>query len=103
MIINRDLLKIKVFNEKPDNNYVKELKGNLKKTENFDDKEIDYFVFQGKLKNQAYNKKAEPILILKKDKSLVDVIQAADQLQLKALSKTVTKYYICYPKQKLDV
>jgi hypothetical protein len=57
-----------------------------------------YFVFKGKIKNRAYNNVTEPILILKKDKTIQDVVLASDQLNLKALSKTVTKHYICFPK-----
>jgi hypothetical protein len=58
-----------------------------------------YFIFRGKIKNQAYSKEAEPIRILKKDKTIEDVVEASDQLNLKSLSKLVTKYYICFPKQ----
>ncbi|MEZ4854736.1 HD domain-containing protein [Flavobacterium sp.] len=101
MIINRDLLKIKILNEKPNSNAIKEIKQKLILSENISNKEADYFVLTGKLKNQAYSKKAAPIMILKKNKYLVDVIEASDQLLLKALSKTVTKFYICYPKQLL--
>jgi hypothetical protein len=61
-----------------------------------------YFIFKGKIENQAYSKDAEPIHILKKDKTIEDVVEASDQLNLKALSKPVTKYYICYPKQLLE-
>ena len=67
------------------------------------DKEADYFVFKGKLKNQAYSKLSEPIRILKKDKTIEDVVEASDQLHLKALSKPVTKYFICFPKVVLEV
>ena len=66
-------------------------------------KEADYFVFKGKLKNQAYSKSSEPIRILKKDKTIEDVVGASDQLHLKALSKPVTKYFICFPKVVLEV
>ena len=60
----------------------------------------EYFVFKGKIKNEAYSKSSEPIRILKKDKTVEDVVEASDQLHLKALSKTVTKYFICYPKDE---
>lgn len=99
MIINRDLLKIKFSNEP----FTKETTANyvttISKLKGLTAQEANYFIFKGKIKNQAYNKNAEPILILKKDMTVQDVIQASDQLNLKALSKTVTKYYICFPKQ----
>ncbi|MGK0430836.1 MAG: hypothetical protein ACJARX_002515, partial [Psychroserpens sp.] len=30
---------------------------------------------------------------------VVDIAKASDQFNIKALSKSVTKYYICYPKE----
>ncbi len=62
------------------------------------DDELDYFVFGDKLKNQAYDLKADPIRIFTKHKEIIDVLEASDQYNLKALSEPVYKYFICYPK-----
>lgn len=102
MIINRDLLKIQMSEEKPNPAQLDYYKEKLIKQFPVEPKDADYFVFKGKLKNQAYNKKSEPIRIIKKDKSIEDVLEASDQLHLKALSKPVTKYFICFPKVLLD-
>ncbi len=102
MIINRDLLKIKLFDEKPEKGIVKKYKKEFTNLVKISDKEAAYFVFKGSLKNQAYSKESEPIRIYKKDKTIEDVIEASDQLNLKALSKPVTKYYVCFPKQILE-
>jgi HD superfamily phosphohydrolase len=98
MIINRDLLKIKLNSEKYTTEDVEELKSKLINFFGISKDEASYFIFKGKIKNQAYNKDAEPIKILKKDKTIEDVVEASDQLNLKALSKPVTKYFICFPK-----
>lgn len=103
MIINRDLLKIRMLDEKPNKEILNSYKNILLKLHPLTEKEIDYFVFKGKVKNQAYSKESEPIRILKKDKTIEDVVQASDQLNLKALSKPVTKYFICFPKVVLEV
>src|SRR5690606_20287500 len=58
----------------------------------------DYFVFGDKLKNQAYDLKADPIRIFTKNNEIIDVLEASDQYNLKALSEPVYKYFICYPK-----
>ena len=102
MIINRDLLKIRLYSEKIDKGRVENMKAELMKVYNITEKETDYFVFKGKIKNQAYNKSGEPIHILKKDRTVEEVAEASDQLNLKALSKPVTKYYICFPKVLLE-
>lgn len=99
MIINRDLLKIKLRNEKFQTEEMQQLLEKFSKENNISQQDSHYFIFKGKIKNQAYSKDAEPIRILKKDKTIEDVVEASDQLNLKALSKPVTKYYICYPKQ----
>jgi len=102
MILNRDLLKIQMSDDKPKKEQLLELKEKFISKTNSTDKEVDYFVFKGKLKNQAYSKQSEPIRILKKDKTIEDVVEASDQLHLKALSKPVTKYFICFPKVLLE-
>lgn len=102
MIINRDLPKIRLQSEKASREEVNTLRERATRTLGISDKEAKYFVFEGKVKNQAYNKEGEPIHILHKDRTVEDVIEASDQLNLKALSKPVTKYYVCFPKQLLD-
>ncbi|WP_300568973.1 HD domain-containing protein [Flavobacterium sp.] len=99
MIINRDLLKIKMSEDKFSMEEVQQLVEQFSKENNVGIQEAKYFVFKGKIKNQAYSKSAEPIRILKKDGNLEDVAILSDQLSLKALSKQVTKYFICFPKQ----
>jgi len=102
MIINRDLLKIVMLDEKPERIKMENLKSKLVALYPMTDKELEYFVFKGKLKNQAYNKESEPISMLKKDGTIESLVDSSDQLQVRALSKAVTKYFICFPKVLLD-
>ncbi|GGA72208.1 phosphohydrolase [Flavobacterium palustre] len=99
MIINRDLLKIKLSSDKIAIEDLTPLKERFALENNVSVADANYFIFKGKIKNQAYDKEAEPIRILKKDRTVEDVIESSDQLNLKSLSKSVTKYYICFPKQ----
>jgi uncharacterized protein len=99
MIINRDLLKVKLNSEKFEKEEIETLKDTFCTQNNISRDDANYFIFKGKIKNQAYNQTLEPIRILKKDGTVEDVVEVSDQLSLKALSKAVTKYYICYPKQ----
>ncbi|MDI1316602.1 HD domain-containing protein [Flavobacterium sp.] len=103
MIINRDLSKVKLNNEKFPKEVLEEMTKRFAKEHSITEQEAKYFIFKGKIKNQAYNKDAEPISILKKDRTIEDVVEASDQLNLKALSKPVTKYFICYPKQLEEI
>jgi HD superfamily phosphohydrolase len=99
MIINRDLPKIKVVTDKLLLEEIIPLQERFAAENNISVSDTGYFIFKGKIKNQAYSKEAEPIRILKKDRTIEDVVEASDQLNLKSLSKLVTKYYICFPKQ----
>lgn len=98
MIINRDLLKVKISEEKFTQEQVDVLIAKFIKLNGLTYHDASYFVTRGKIKNQAYSKDSEPIRIYKKDKTVEDVVTASDQLNLKALTKPVTKYYICFPK-----
>jgi uncharacterized protein len=103
MVLNRDLLKIQITEDKPNKDRLLAIKNEFMLSASITEKEAAYFVFKGKLKNQAYSKSSEPIYILKKDKNIEDVVAASDQMYLKALSKEVKKYYICFPKVVLGI
>ncbi len=98
MIIDRNLLKIEINQEKFSKADLELKISNFSEQNNVTIDEASYFIFKGKIKNKAYDKEADPISILKKDQTIQDVVFASDQLNLKALTKPVTKYYFCYPK-----
>lgn len=62
-------------------------------------KEASYFVFTDTVNNSAYNANSFNINMLMNNGTIMDVAQASDQLNIQSLSKTVTKYFICYPKE----
>ncbi|MBU2951140.1 HD domain-containing protein [Tamlana agarivorans] len=100
MIINRHLLKIKVRNKSIKNHSLEKRIETLMEAYKITKEEARYFVFTGQISNQAYHLKDKRINILHKSGKTQDIVKASDQLNLKALSKPVTKYYICYPKDK---
>ena len=100
MIINRDLLKIKLKKKGTKQEKLREHLEKMVKRYNISEEEAGYFVFSGEISNLAYKKENEKIHILYKSGKITDVVKASDHFNLKALSKPVTKYYICYPKQK---
>ena len=55
MILNRDLLKIQMSDDKPNKENLLAIKNKFMTYAKISDKEADYFVFKGKLKNQAQN------------------------------------------------
>lgn len=98
MLLNRDLLKIKVDTAPFSEAILKRKRNKVMQTFAISEAEAAYFVFTGKLENQAYSMKKDTINLLKKNGKVIEVAKASDQLNLEALSKSVVKYYMCYPK-----
>ncbi|MFS4491973.1 HD domain-containing protein [Maribacter sp. 2308TA10-17] len=101
MVINRRLLKIKLKNKPIEDAVILKHFNRIKSEYNLSDVEVDYFVFSGKIENRAYHTEKQNINILRKNGKVIDVAKASDHLNLKALSKTVTKYYMCFPKDSV--
>jgi HD superfamily phosphohydrolase len=101
MILNRTLLKIKFKNNPIPDSKVESIKQNLISKYALDAYEASYFVFNGHVENLAYNPKQEGLKILYKNGKTLDILKASDHLSSKVLTKTVSKHYICFPKDIL--
>ena len=99
MVINRKLLHIKVKKAPIAKERFHSKFEEVRKKYQLTTEETHYFVFQGKISNRAYNNEKQNINIVKKNGNIKDVAKLSDNLVLNALSKTVTKFYICYPKE----
>jgi len=97
-IVNRKLFHVQLVNKDEFNSDLNYYQALCKEKVQISNEELDYFVFGDKLRNQAYDLKADPIRIITKNKEIIDVLEASDQYNLKALSEPVYKYFICYPK-----
>ncbi|MGI0107266.1 HD domain-containing protein [Salinimicrobium sp. WS361] len=100
MIINRDLLKIKLKKKPVAEEKVERQLQKVISRFDISREEASYFVFSGDISNLAYKREDEKIHVLFKSGKITDVIKASDHFNLKALSRPVTKFYICYPKPK---
>lgn len=101
MLLNRDLLKIKIKNKPIAKDKLQERQKWVIGNYGLTAQESANFVFAGKIANTAYDEENQNINILRKNGKLTDVAKASDHLGLRAYSKTVTKYYACYPKQSV--
>ncbi len=100
MLLNRNLLKVKLKKKPVSSDKLKKCNEKVQKEYKLSEAEAAYFVFSGKVYNVAYSSGNDKIEILHRNGKISDVAKASDQLNLKALSTPVTKYYICYPKSK---
>lgn len=97
-ILNRKPLKIKTQNEKFSEDKINELKQKVSEKYNISIEDTNYLVFTGKVSNNAYQYYKTHINILMKNGEIKDITDASDQFNIDALSKTVNKYFLCYPK-----
>jgi HD superfamily phosphohydrolase len=97
-IINRKLPKVEMQRKDFSEAYLQEKKDIVMRKYSLDKNDIDYLVFKGKVWNKAYSTTENGIGILMKNGEVVDLVDASDQLNIRALSSPVTKYFMCYPK-----
>ncbi|MGM1054292.1 MAG: HD domain-containing protein [Bacteroidota bacterium] len=100
MILNRDLLKVKLKKKPIDKKRIRKHINAVQTKYKLSAEEAEYFVFSGDITNVAYSSGTDKIQILHRNGKTSDVAIASDQLNLKALSVPVIKYFICYPKTK---
>ncbi len=98
MMLNRKLYKINLQAKKFSKTEIDNIKSKVKKKYKITDKDINYFVFQHSIINNAYNPKMDKINILMKNGQLLDIAEAADTLNISALSTPVKKWFLCFPK-----
>lgn len=98
MLLNRRLLGVRISNSAHDEEEVEALKQRAVKELKIPLDAVKYFVFQEPMANSAYDPGSYRINLLYKDGTLKDVKEAADQLNISALSKPVVKHFLFYPK-----
>ncbi|MFW2375845.1 HD domain-containing protein [Cellulophaga baltica] len=98
MILNRELLQIKIKNKPISLKKLAKQRAIFMKEYQLNEQDVNYFVYSGIVQNRTYDSKKQNIKILNDNGKVTDVVKASDQLNLKTVSKITTKYYICYPK-----
>ena len=98
-LVNRQLFRNEIQNKPFGIELVSGLKQKVAALYKISPEDADYFVFTDIARNSAYNPFNDRINILFRDGKVQDITEASDQLNIDILSKTVTKYFLCYPKQ----
>ena len=98
MLMNRNLLGISFSNEEIGRIVTDDLKQKVADSWKMSEDEAKYFVKTGSVSNSAYIASGQSIRILRKTGEVVDVADASDLPNIKAMSQVVKKYYLCAPK-----
>jgi len=99
-LINRKLPKVILQNKPFSEQQIHDIRLKVNSNLNLTDAELNYFVFNGEISNQAYDSTKNSIKILFKKGEIKDLVTASDHLNIQALSSPVYKYYLCYPKNR---
>ena len=100
-ITNRKLFKIKIKSTPVSTTWEEKMLQKITETLTGNHKISPYFLITGEITNNALNRDGENILILSKNGKARDIRDASD-INLSALTKTVRKYFACFPKE-LDI
>ena len=98
-ILNRDLLKIKIQKNSFDLTKINDFKKLMINKEKITSHEVDFFIFSEKVSNSLYTTNDDNIKILFKDGSIKDFSNSSEQFDNKVFSKTINKYFFCFPKE----
>ena len=96
-LINRKILKVKIAKEPILEQEKNKLMNAFSKKYNCTKAEAEFFIFSYQISNSTYNIEKSNINILMKNGDVIDITSASDQFNIEALSKTVNKYFLCYP------
>ncbi|MGO1723810.1 MAG: HD domain-containing protein [Sphingobacterium sp.] len=98
-LINRSLFRTELSKEPFDRTSIQALKNRVINRFGIEATEVDYFVYEQIIANNAYDVAGDRICVLFKDGQLKDIAEASDLSNIEALSRRVEKYAITYPKE----
>ena len=98
MLLERRLFNVWLSENKFDRTTLGNLKKMVKSDLGLNETQADHFVIKGAKTNSAYIAGDQQIGMLKKNGQIVDIANASDLPNIKAMRKIVKKYYLCWPK-----
>lgn len=97
-LTDRRLFRIEIQREPFPETRLREVRKQVQAALKAEPAELDYFIASGILKNSAYLEGKENIAVMMKDGTIEEITKASDNFNIRALSKPVQKYFLCYPK-----
>ena len=98
MFIERRLFNVQLTERKEGKNDLEKLRLLVMDKYGIDRELVNNFVIEGQKSNSAYIGGGQQINLLTRDGEIVDIANASDLPNIKAMRKIVKKYYLCWPK-----
>ncbi len=102
-LMHRNLFHISLQTKPFEEDKIQMLRREIQNYYNIDETEVDYFMMNGTIKSNAYSEFDDRINILHKDGTLSDIVETSDILELSALSKTIEKHFLAFPKHLMSL
>lgn len=97
MLMNRKLFKLMYVSPEQSRDVLQELRQNLAE-KNVPGEFLSYFAVEGTISNAAYLTESEQIKVKMKSGKIIDISEASELPAIRALSKIVTKHFVCWAK-----
>ncbi|GEO06524.1 phosphohydrolase [Adhaeribacter aerolatus] len=98
-LLQRKLFKVIISTTPPDEDIILGITELVQEYFGVNAEEVKYLMITGTISNNAYEAKGQSIDIMTKIGQIIDVAEASDLPNIRALSTKVEKYYVCYPKE----
>ena len=98
MLLERKLFNVRLSESKVNRDELRSLKEQVKLSFGIKDSLVNHFVVEGTKSNSAYIGGGQQINMITKAGELVDIANASDLPNIKAMRKIVKKFYLCWPK-----
>ncbi|MFT2010568.1 HD domain-containing protein [Pontibacter sp. 13R65] len=98
-ILNRRLFKVIIANKPFEEEFLLGISELVQEHYKISAADVKYLMISGEISNNAYQAEGQSIDVLTKAGYVVDVADASDLPNIRALRDKVEKYYVCYPKE----
>jgi HD superfamily phosphohydrolase len=97
-LVNRKLFSVELNNRPFHADRVAKIRDQVRNRLSLTPEEAEYLVVSESISNYAYSDMDDRITIMDKQGNTRDIAEASDILNISVLSKTVRKYFLCYPR-----
>jgi HD superfamily phosphohydrolase len=97
-LVNRDLFTVHLDNDPFEPGEVEKIRRKVADHLSISFEDAGYLVMSDSVSNFAYSDLDDRISILDKRGNIRDIAEASDMLNISVLSKTIRKYFLCYPR-----
>ncbi|MCF8364211.1 MAG: HD domain-containing protein [Bacteroidales bacterium] len=98
-LVQRNLFRTEILSQPVDEQTVVTLKKSICSAYGLSADEAAYFIISDEAHNSAYNPLHDRINILFRNGIVKNYSDVSDQINASVLSKTIVKYFVCYPKE----